>query len=204
MVCSFEVVSFFSRVNMLNVSLLRKVFFQVVVVLLGLGALSCRGDGNPVLGKTSWSVHSKDQFIKQVMGNEGAGDFLYLQQEAIRECESDPESCSEVIFIFSNNPFGLDERYDIAIVQDGFPLYFGPYSEEVKVRIPDIKTAHFRVYALEKNINGYDVCFFDKKDVFEWDVDYNIVYICFFPFNESTEMIGFFPQRNYLEAGRSL
>lgn len=103
-----------------------------------------------------------------------------------------------VSFVFANNPYCLDSTYWIKLYANNIIVYSGIYSVSRKVEIPQIEKqtpVHFILEVITPERKGKAYLHnFQDKSVMSWREEYNFVYIGFFPANDETNRIHFFPQ----------
>lgn len=118
-------------------------------------------------------------------------------KQSIKNSSSDAIG-RQISFVFANNPYCLDSSYLVKLYANNSLLYEGFYTVGMKVETFQIEKkapTHFilEIITPEKNGKVYLHSFQDKS-VMSWREEYNFVYIGFFPTNDETDRIHFFPQ----------
>lgn len=102
--------------------------------------------------------------------------------------------------VFANNPFALDESFDLIIYANNQCIYKGEYKQAVEVYLGTLikhkERVHFFIEIIPSNKSQKETYLhrFNTKKTIIWDTDFRYIYVSFFPNNEEDDRIFFFPQ----------
>ena len=104
---------------------------------------------------------------------------------------------STIQLIIVNNTYSFDKEVLLSIYFNHTIIYHGQYSQGIDLNVPKIRQnnlAHFSIEVVKDN----KLIRFSDKSVFDWDINYKCVYLAFFPTNQNTDQVHFFPQTEYV------
>ncbi len=105
-----------------------------------------------------------------------------------------PTNAYEVDFVVVNNPFCLKPDDRIVIYMDRWCVYSGAFTRGGLLKVPDELVALGSAHVVFYVIRGDSVRNFQNKSIIPWLRSFNYLYICFFPTNDLSDCIHFFPQ----------
>ncbi|GIV28893.1 MAG: hypothetical protein KatS3mg027_2707 [Bacteroidia bacterium] len=103
------------------------------------------------------------------------------------------DSCTSTL-ILVNNPHNFTDNAILTIFFNSHVVYSGKFNKEVEFCVPKEivrDLVHIKLEILEKDM----LFIFEDKSAFHWHTGYPYIYCVFFPRNESSDQIHFFPQK---------
>jgi len=119
--------------------------------------------------------------------------YEYSDLDEIKVAES--RNSRHLQLVISNNPFGLDDTNEILIWFNGILVCQSVYGRMDKIIIPPSLDLN-RINAKVGLVAGETVYVFSNKSVLNLNVGAfpSYMYMTFFPFNDETASIAFYPQ----------
>jgi hypothetical protein len=114
-----------------------------------------------------------------------------LRQHAARAMSIDG---NDVRFIIVNNPYCLTQNDQIYIFMDRWCVFSGTFSNTGVIKVPDEVIEQGNTHVILYVVRGGSVSNFEDKSIIPIDIHHRYLYICFFPTNENSDRVHFFPQ----------